>query len=366
MLEQVESALNRRDYRAARNLIKTLVHNQPNNDWVHFYAAKLQEATEHLDNAEIIYKKLLQDSINPKILKESRLGLQRIETARTEQRQASLAAALAIEGSDELGVLILEPMDADTRTLMAPKLAQIMQIDPYTARLHLPSRSWRFYRLGNMGELSFYQRQLQQAEIPGFCAAISALKTVEVVTVKIIEEFRPQLIARCINEHGAEFRMRFDWCDVQQLVTGLLPIFEEIAEVNATATKTTIKHKPKVLDYVQMCDLHIPNKNLILRMCSQNYSFQKAAGERTGDLSTLTSRENWQRLLRQIHEKTSHAKLWTDFTPFAESALIHPELLQKIDPHILIMRSKDSLWDQAFHLFSSLIFIKKEVAVSLN
>jgi hypothetical protein len=267
---------------------------------------------------------------------------------------------LEADGSNEPGVLILEPMDAETKTVMAPKLAQIMQIDAYTARLHLPSRGWRLYRLGNMGELSFYQRQLQQAGIPGFCAPISSLETMEVVSVKIIEEFQPQLVVKCINEHGAELRMGFGWKEVTQIVTGLLPIFEEITEVNATTTKTTIEHKPKVLDYVQMCDLHIPDKNLILRMCNQNYSFQKAVEERSGDLSFLTSRENWQRLLSQIHEKTSHAKLSSEFTPFAETALVHPELLQKITSHIQLHRRKDSLWDQTFQLFSGLIFAKEQ------
>jgi hypothetical protein len=276
---------------------------------------------------------------------------------------------LQVDGSDEPGLMILEPIDADTKTSLVPKLAQIMQIDPYTARLHLPSRGLRLYRLGNMGELNYLQRQLQPAGIPGFCVSVSALEIMEVVSVKVIESFQPQLIVQCTNEHGAELRMGLAWKDITQIVTGLLPIFEEITEVNATTTRTTVKQKLKVLDYVQMCDLHIPSKNLILRLCNQNYSFQKFAEERSGDLSVLTSRENWQRLLSQIHEKTSHAKLWSDFTPFAETALVHPELLQKIKPHIQLLRRSDSLWDQAFQLFSGLIFIKEQAivnAVNLN
>jgi tetratricopeptide (TPR) repeat protein len=355
MFEQVESALNRQDYRTARNLIKTLVHNQPNNDLVHLYAAQLQEATEHFDNAEKIYKRLLVESINPKVLSDSRNGIQRVQRAINKQRKASLADALTIEGGDITGLLILEPVSAEEKTVMAPQLAQIA----YTARLHLPSRGWRLYRLGNMGELNFYQEQLQQAQIPCFCAPIDSMQSMEVVSVKIIEEFRPQAVLTCVNDNSEEMRMGFAWSEVTQIVTGLLPIFEEITEISSNTTRTTIRHKPKILDYVQMCDLHVPSKNLIFRLCNQSYSFQNV-GERTGLPIALTSRENWLGLLSQIHEKTSHSKLWNDFTPFADTALAYPEMLQNITSHVQLMRRESSLWDQAFQMYSSLIFVKKQ------
>jgi hypothetical protein len=360
MFEQVESALNRQDFRTARNLIKTLVHNQPNNDLVHLYAAQLQEATEHLDNAEKIYRRLLVESINPKVINDSRAGLQRIRVAIEGQKQVSLTESLQTAGGQEPGLLILEPISTAEKVALAPQLAQIMQLDAYTARLHLPSRGWRLYRCGSIGELNFYQRQLQQAQIPSFCASLRSLQTIEVVNVKLINEFKPQAILTCINDYGEELRMGFAWSEVKQIVTGLLPIFEEITEVSASTTRTTVSHKPKVLDYVQMCDLHVPSKNLIFRLCNQIYSFQKEVGERTGDLTVLTSRENWQRLLSQIHERTSQAKLWSDFNPFAETALAYPETLQKITAHVQLMRRDRSLWDQAFQMYSSLILVKEQ------
>jgi hypothetical protein len=356
MFEQVESALSRRDYRTAKNLIKTLAHNQPHNDLVHLYAAQLQEATQKLSDAEKIYKRLLVESINPKVLQESRAGLQRLQLAIANQKQAALADAVKIAGGDEAGLLILEPVSAEEKTVLAPHLAQIMNLDAYTARLHLPSRGWRLYRLGAMGELKFYQDQLRAAQIPGFCAPIDAMQTMAVVSVKLIKEFRPQAILTCVNDHGEEQQMGFAWSEVKQIVTGLLPIFEEIVEVSSSTTRTTIRHKPKILDYVQMCDLHVPGKNLIFRLCNQNYSFQKEAGE----LTSMTSRENWQHLLSQIHEKTSQSKLWSDFTPFAETALAYPEMLQKITSHVQLVRRESSLWDQAFQMYSSLIFIRQQ------
>ncbi len=261
-------------------------------------------------------------------------------------------------GGDEPGLLILEPVSAEEKPAMAKQLAQIMQLDAYTARLHLPSRGWRLYRLGNMEELNFYHQQLQQAYIPSFCVALSSLQKMTVVSVKLIEEFGPQAIFNCASEHGEELRMGFAWSEVNQIVTGLLPIFEEITEVSASTTHTNIRHKSQVLDYVQMCDLHIPGKNLILRFCNQNYSFQKNVGDR---LVSLTSRENWQHLLSQIHVKKSQAKIWSDFTPFAETALAYPEMLRKITAHVPLRRRDNSLWDQAFQMYSSLVFIKEQI-----
>ncbi len=363
MFEQVESALNRQDYRTARHLIKTLVHNQPHNDLVHLYAAQLQEATEHFDNATKIYKRLMVESVNPKVVSDARTGIQRIQTIFQSQRQISLEQALQKAGGDEPGLLILEPVCAEKKPVMAKQLAIIMQLDAYTARLHLPSRGWRLYRLGSMGELNFYHQQLQQAQIPGFCAPLHSLQKMIVLSVKLIEEFNPQAVFNCVGEQGEKLQMGFTWSEVKQIVTGLLPTFEEITEVTASTTHTNIRHKSKILDYVQICDLHVPSKNLILRFCNQNYSFQKDVGN---GLGSLTSRDNWLHLLSQIHKKTSQAKLWSDFTPFAETALAYPEMLQKVTAHVPLMRRNNSLWDQAFQLYSGLIFWKEEFGNTSN
>jgi hypothetical protein len=184
-----------------------------------------------------------------------------------------------------------------------------------------------------------------------------------VVSVKLIEEFNPQGTFNCVSEHGEKLKMGCAWSEVKQIVTGLLPIFEEITEVTASTTRTNIRHKSKILDYVQICDLHVPSKNLILRFCNQNYSFQQEVGD---GLGSITSRENWQQLLSQIHKKTSQAKLWSDFTPFAETALAYPEMLQKITAHVPLARRKNSLWDQAFQMYSSLIFVKEEFGNGSN
>ena len=68
----------------------------------------------------------------------------------------------------------------------------------------------------------------------------------------------------------------------------------------------------------------------------------------------LTSRDNWKNLLSQIHEQVSDIPTQSNFTPFAETAIGYPELLQHIDPQIELLRRADSHWDRAFHLYSTL------------
>ena len=70
--------------------------------------------------------------------------------------------------NNEAGILVLEPIPKEQKTLAVPKLAQIIQIDPYTARLMLLSSYWKVYRREKIGELQFYGAELQQAVIPYF------------------------------------------------------------------------------------------------------------------------------------------------------------------------------------------------------
>jgi hypothetical protein len=356
MLEQVEQALDRQDYRAARHLIKTLAHNQPSNERVHILAARLQEATEHFENAETIYRQLLQSAIDPKVLQEARQGIGRLLSKRDRQLDTEKSAALEIEGGRDPALLVLEPVPTEAKGELAPKLGKLLNLDAYTARMHLPSRGWRLYRVGFLGELSLYERRLKAVGIPSFCAPTSHANSMDVAIVQVFDEFRPQAIARCTNDYGAEMVMGFLWPEVTSIVSGLLPIFEELNEVTSTTTKTTITRKPKILDYVQICDLHVPGKNLIFRVCSKTYAYQKADGEKTGDFLARTSHENWQRLLNQIFGRTVQAKMYSEFTVFAETAMDYPELLDKINPHLNLLRDRESYWDRAFQLYSSLIF----------
>jgi hypothetical protein len=370
MLEQAADALNRQDYNTAAKLIATLIASQPDDHQVQLYAAQLQEATNNLDHALKMYRLLLQHAINPKITAEARQGIQRID-----QLQANvLACAKAgIEDNIEPGFLILEPMTPEHKQIAVQRFATIMNLDPYSARLQLPSRGWRLYRLGQMGELEFYRDQLQQAEIPCFCVSQHDTQQMFTFRVSHFQSFHPQGSIVCMDDRSELRTFNFNWSEVTQIVTGMLPIFEEVMEMDA---HNRTHRKPKTLDYVQICDLQLRGRRSIFRLCSQTYDFcdykqlvtqnrRQLNGELSGNFTGLkgqpipsTSRDNWKNLISQIQERVLGIPSQQNFTPFAETALSYPELLGHINPHIELLRRADSHWDRAFHLYSTLAMCK--------
>ncbi|WP_373547007.1 tol-pal system YbgF family protein [Chamaesiphon sp.] len=368
MLEQAASALNRQDYQTAAKLIAALVAERPDDPQVQLYAAQLQEATNKLDRALEIYRLLLQQTVNLKITTEARRGIGRIEELQAQDRASELAVARnGITDNIEPGFLVLEPISTAQKQSVVQKFAEIMALDPYSARLQLPSRGWRLYRLGQMGELEFYRDRLQQAQIPCFCVSQHDIQQMYIFRVSHFQSFHPQPTIVCTDDRAELRTFNFNWSEVTQIVTGILPIFEEVVEIDA---RNRTYRKPKILDYVQICDLQLRDRRSIFRLCSQTYNFceykQSIAQNRhqlTDDLSDrswnsqslpLTSRDNWKNLLSQIHEQIPIIPTHNNFKPFAETAIGYPELLQHIDPHIELLRRADSHWDRAFHLYSTL------------
>jgi len=98
-----------------------------------FYLGRLHEVSGKWSTAQKVYRQLL-GTTNAKIT-QARQGLQRLEVIEQEQRQRAIAQATADPSNAELGLLVLEPVASEIRTVAAQKFAQIMQIDPYTARL---------------------------------------------------------------------------------------------------------------------------------------------------------------------------------------------------------------------------------------
>jgi hypothetical protein len=376
MLKQAADALNRQDYETATKLIAILVAEQPDDHQVQLYAAQLQEVTNQLDNALEIYRSLLRQSVNIKIVTEARQGIQRIEQIQTQiQAHALTCARAGIEDNVEPGVLILEPISPASKQIVAPRFAAIMDIDPYSARLQLPTRGWRLYRSGTMGELEFYYNQLQQAEIPSFCVSQHNIQRQFVFRVNYFQVLHPQATIVCMDDQSELRTFNFNWSEVTQIVMGMLPIFEEVVEIDA---RNRTHRKPKILDYIHVCDLQLRKRRSIFRLCSQTYDFcdykqlvtqhrrdlltGDLSSELSGDLSGLlngqripkTSHDNWKNLMSQIRKQVPEIKTWSDFTPFAETALGFPGLLNHIHPHLELLRRADSPWDRAFQLYSTL------------
>ncbi|MEH1944017.1 MAG: tetratricopeptide repeat protein [Nostoc sp.] len=355
MIEQVAIAFEHKDYQTAAKLLKQLLTESPENPWVQYYLGRLHEVSKKHEDAEKIYRQLLRDTRNTKIVALARQGLLRLQEMELEERQRAISQATAQPNNTELGVLVLEPLSTEIKTEASRKFAQIMQLDPYTARLVLPSRGWRLYRTGQVGELEFYGKQLQQAGIPCFWATIAQIQQIQVYQVKHFQASTPQATVVCRNQANQLGSLTFDWSEVTARVVGLLPIFEEV--VDRYVRGKPERKKTQTQDYAQFCDLHLPGRRSILRLYDNGYEFQQGL-EIIPQASQNTIRINWNSLSSWIDQQLPQVKIWSDFTPFADTTLDQTEMLSHIKSHIDLFRREQTNWDSAFHLYSGLVFVK--------
>ena len=354
MIEQVASAFEKKDYRTAAKLLQELLKDSSGDPWVRLYVAKLHEVSGKYDKAGRVYRQLLLDANNNKIVTQARMGLQRLDEIEEKQRQEAISQAKSNPEDRETAVLILEPIASELKKSAAQKLAEIMQVDAYSARLSLPSRGWRLYRSGAIGELKFYGEQLRNAGIPCFCTTLNAINQIEVFQVHYFKDFRTKVTAICENKDKQLGTLVFEWSEITAQVQGLLPIFEQVVDLNA---RGKLQRKTQTQDYFHFCDLHIPGRNCILRLYDNGYKFHKGVAT-SPQSSQNTIRINWNNLLHYLKTKLPQVKIWSDFNPFAETTLDQTEVLDKIETHIKLFRREKTNWDAAFQLYSSLIFMK--------
>lgn len=316
MIEQISTAFEHKDYHTVAKLLKQLLKKSPQHPWGQFYLGRLHEVCGKLEAAHQVYRQLLRSTTNAKLMAQTRQGLQRLEALEEEQRQRAIEAT-ADPSNAEPGVLILEPVASEIRTVAAQKLAQIMQIDPYTARLQLPSRGWRLYRTGRIGELRFLGQKLRSAGIPCFWAIISEIQNIRVFQVSYFQTISPQAVVVCQNEQGQMGSLNFNWLEVTQRVTGQLPIFESVLDLDF---RGKLQRKTQTQDYAQFCDLHLPQRRCLLRLHDNGYQFQQGVAI-TPQQSQITNRINWNSLLSLLARQLPEAMVWSDFTSFAETVL---------------------------------------------
>lgn len=361
MLDQVAQAIELHDYKTAVRLLKPLLKSEPQNLWAQYYAGRIYEATGKPEVARKIYRKLLPQTTNPKLMSQLRQGIARLQAQEKEQRHSAIEKAIAAPGGDRPSVLILEPIAPDRKQAAAQKFARIMQLDPYTARLQLPSRGWRLYRTGALGELQYYRSTLAQAGIPSFCAAFADLRDIDIFTANYFQFVSPEVTVRCQNQQGQVGSLSFRWSEVSQGVEGRLPLFESVVVVDA---KHKLQRKTQTQDYAHFFDLHLPERKCILRLCDRNYQFQQgfslfpdresSSGDRWG-----TVNQSWNQLSDLMRRSVTHTSVWGDFTPFAETAFGFGEMLERIDPCMNLKRRDNSAWDAAFQLYSTLAFLRE-------
>lgn len=362
MQEDVAAALERQDYRTVAKLLQQWQQESPQDPWFKLYVGRLQEATGKLQAAEVTYRGILKSIPNAKIMAQARQGLQRIEAVEAARRQQALDQANASPDSQQAGVLVLEPVQGESRTVAAKGLAQAMQLDPYTAQMQLPSRGWRLYRTGPMGSLMFYEQELQRLQVPAFCQKLADVQAIPVFRVQHIEYLTPQVTVVCQSPQDQLGSLSFGWNEVNQRVEGLLPIFEKVVDLNA---RKRLERKEKTQDYAHLYDLHLPERKCILRFCDRNYQFQRSiefppSPQEPAQLAQVTKRINWNRLLHYLNQNLS-VPLWSDFQVFGDSALDLIDLFSAgFATHIDLFRQTQSNWDSAFQLYSGLLFVRSQ------
>ena len=358
MIDDVASAIERKDYKAAAELLKPLLKKTPNDPWVQLHFGRLQEASGKQDVAEQVYLQLLKGAGNPKIALQARRGLDRLEAIAKKKRQDAIAKAQEDPTNAGTGFLVLEGVTGDKRASTAKSLAKILKLDVYSAQFQLPSRGWRLYRTGPSAEIQVYGEELQKSAIPAFWGSLATIKAIHVFKVDYIQSMDGQPTIVCRNETDQVGTLAFDWSEVTQVIKGRLPIFEQVVDLDAF---NRLKRKEQTQDYVQMYDVHLKKRQSILRFCDRTYQFQK--GMPMGDASTSalsksqsSIRLQWNQLMAVLNTRLGDRPSWVDFTPFAETAFDHLDLLEPFATHIEIFRKEQTHWDPAFQLYSGLAF----------
>lgn len=358
MLDQVIAAFDRKDYRTAARLLKELLQTSPKDPWVQFYVGRLHEVSGKGDLAEKVYRQLLREVTNPKLAAQTRQGLQRLDAMAQERRKQAIAQAASVPNSHEPGFLILESAQPEAKAAIAQGLAKVTKLDTYTARLQIPSRGWRLYRSGNMGELQVYTQELQDAGVPVFNVSLTDLQKIQVFRVQYFQAIDPQAHVVCYNEVDQLGAISFPWSEISQRVEGLLPIFEQVVDLD---TRNRLQRKEQTQDYARFCDLHLLGRGCILRFYDGGYQFNQGVDFSTPDIAQkdMTTRGYWNHLMAFLTAQLPDVSILSEFTAFAETAIDQTENLQRLKSHINLFRQVASDWDPAFQLYSGAAFLKK-------
>lgn len=354
MFKQIELAIESEEYSKAEDLLQELMKSEADSLWLRYYQALIKEKQENFIDAERDYRQVIKDSIYPDIalIKLIRDGIERIAKANREKEQKILEEYTNTNNSQDLAVLILEPVPLDEKKNLAIKLAKTMKIDNYSAMLQIPIRGWKIYKTGYFGELNYYQNKLYREGISCFCYSLKDVNKMIIYQVKYFQVQGNEVIFFCNNKEQKEINLIISWGRIKNKVRGLVPIFEMTTHTDA---RNKVRKKQSTLDYVTFLDFHLPEDNLILRFNDYSYEFDRDSNLES---KSITAKEKWKELVTFIDEKTFFAKTFSDFTLFAEGATQFPEMLKQITSYVNLFRREESLWDEAFQLYSGLIFLR--------
>lgn len=355
MLDRVKAAFDSQDYREAARLLKIWQKESPKDPWVQFYIGRYYEATNKIERAETAYRQVLQTTSSPKLLARSRQGLKRLETLEKTRRQQAIDRLATDPRAAEPAVLLLEAVPGEAKKSLAVHLARLMDIDPYSARLQLPSRGWRLYRKGTAAQMQVYAAELQKANIPAFWGSVVAVEKIKVRRVSYFHQLTPtEAIAVCRDDSDRPGTLTFEWSQVRQQVVGLLPLFADVLQYDPNRRREweRFRRKTEVQDYAIVCDLHLPQRRTIVRLCDRTLEF--------GGENRTTLRLQWNQLLETINSYLDGAIEYDEFATFAETALDFSQLLAGVRSRLNLDRDAPSDWDRAFALYSGLAFLRND------
>ena len=350
MLDQVATAFERQDYQTAAQLLKELLKRSPQDPWVQLYVGRLQEVSGKATAAEGIYRQLLKSQTNSKLIAQARQGLQRLGGVIQPKPQA--IAATRQPGSANPGFMILSAVPNEARSHLGQRFASVMNLDAYTARALLPSQGWKLYRAGAFAELQEVGQALKAEGVPIFWAAASDLEAIQVFHISHFSTLDANPTAVCKNDTGQLGSLTFAWSEVAQRIEGILPIFSQVVELGY---RDRPEWKDKIEDYAHFCDLHLPSRRCILRIHDSRYNFKQGA---LASFAADTIRQRWNHLLTCLNQQLPQTPIWSDFTLFSETVDDFTVPLSRLKSQIFLSRAEDCYLDSAFHLYSTLAFLK--------
>ncbi|AFZ47027.1 hypothetical protein Cyast_1058 [Cyanobacterium stanieri PCC 7202] len=360
MIEQIAIAIKNKDYEKAKKIIDQLPLEDDNFLWKNYYYGLLAEKQNNLEEAEKKYRQVIKDSIfpNPQITKNIRDGLERIKLIKKaeqkeikKQKQKTLIEFQQKENSQDLAVLVIKPTTIEQKNNIAKQFAEIINLDSYTAKLQIPTRNLRLYQTGNYGELQYYQQEFKQLNLSTICHSIKEINQVIVYQVKYIKNDEEKITLLCNDKNSKEKEIILNTQEITNKINAIVPIFELTVHTN---NKRKLTRKKETLDYLNFCDLHLKNTKTIIRFNDHIYQFNQGISIFNQD---KTNRNKWLTLLRFLNDRIDQVSIHNDFTPFAEGAIQFPEMLKQITSNINIFRKQETLWDEAFQLYSALILL---------
>ena len=354
MYDAVLQAIEGKQLAQAAKLLRQWRRAHPTDPWLGLALGRYWEAQGDGRRAQAIYRKLLQQVTNTRLLSLARAGLQRATQAQSPSPQGQGQRGEVSGGSTQPGVLVLMTVPESQRSAAARALAQVMDMDLYTARLRLSSQHWRLYRVGPLGELQHWSEALNHQGVACACVALDEIAQIVVWPVVAVESFEPQLRLVCQDRGRPQETLTLSWGEVQRGVVGQVPIYESVVDLGPWGK---LQRRQTTQDYAEIMDWHLGGRGIV-RFAHHTYSHRDSAVITTlADHPPLKNRANDWKALQCYCQEQGATTLLKDFSGFGLAALDFMDLIPELGRTIAPGRDQPSAWDKAFQLYSGLRFL---------